>query len=97
MLHSAQGRLTTAATSGHESTMQDPSSSTSHPGHTRTLPENYDDQVAFPYHRIEELNQLFQTFIEYHDDMKTFRDLRDPFVWLSRRMWYRSASTNFVK
>ena len=63
--------------------MQDPSSSTSHPGHARTLPENYDDQVALLYHRIEELKQLFQTFIEDHDDMKTFRDLRDPLVRLA--------------
>ena len=81
MPHNA--RLMVAHTLAHDihlskSTMPGPSSSTSHPEHVHTLPECYDDQVAFLYSKIEELKQLFKQFIEDHNEMEVFRDLRLP-------------------
>jgi len=72
MLHHAQNR---PALPSSNVQIPDPSH---HPKHAHTLPENYDDQVAFLYNRIEDLKQLFEQFIDGHKEMKVFRDLRPP-------------------
>jgi hypothetical protein len=80
MLRNAQGKPITSTTPdvrSSESMAQDPSS-TYPPNNAYALPESYDDQVAFLYNQIEELKRLFEQFIEDHQEMKTYRDLRDP-------------------
>jgi hypothetical protein len=76
MFRNAQGKPITSTTPDVRSS-EDPSS-TYPPNNAYAFPESYDDQVAFLYNRIEELKRLFERFIEDHQEMKTFRDLRDP-------------------
>jgi hypothetical protein len=79
MLHSGKQTVTaTHDSDDHPSqlTIPGPSFPAYHPEHA--LPECYDDQVAFLYSRIEELKQLFEQFVEDHNEMKVFRDLWLP-------------------
>lgn len=48
-----------------------------------TLPENYDDQIQFLHERIDDLNVVFAEFINAHDDLNVFEELRDPLGMLS--------------
>ena len=81
MLHSAKQTVTPIYDSDdHPSQLTMPGASIPayHPDHAHALPECYDDQVAFLYSRIEELKQLFEQFVEDHNEMNVFRDLRLP-------------------
>jgi len=81
MLQSAKQTITATHDSDDRSsqlTMPGPSLPAYYPEHAPALPECYDDQVAFLYSRIEELKQLFERFVEDHEEMKVFRDLRLP-------------------
>ena len=61
-----------------ESTIPGPATSSSNRYH-HPLPEDYDDQVALLYMRIQELKQLFEDFVKAQEKMKVFRDLKVPF------------------
>lgn len=61
-----------------ESAIPGPATSSSNRYH-HPLPEDYDDQVALLYMRIQELKQLFEDFVEAQEKMKVFRDLKVPF------------------
>ena len=91
MLHGAKQAVTaTHDSDDHPSQLMMPGPSLPAQKHVHALPECYDDQVAFLYSRIEELKQLFEQFVEDHNEMKVFRDLQLPLGKLA-------VSTNVVQ
>jgi hypothetical protein len=84
MRQGVQPEHTAAPTYAHqsESVVSGPSSSKTHPEHSNALPDSYDDQVALLYAKIKGLKQLFEQFIDYHKEMKVFKDLRVPLARL---------------